>query len=87
MQDVQVRIRFAPKNPCGILDHDVTSESGMTVHNPLRVVPNGEGSGCVFTLIRQPGRSDQQLAEDRAAAERDLRALKELTERRDWRQP
>jgi hypothetical protein len=33
----------------------------------MRVVPNGEGSELVFTLIRQPGMSDTQFAEDKAA--------------------
>lgn len=36
---------------CGLLDHDVELESGMVVHNPMRVVPNGEGSEFMFTLI------------------------------------
>ena len=63
------------------MDHDVTLESGVTVHNPMRVVPNGEGSELVFTLIRQPGMSDGQFAKDRAAVENDLMTLKALLER------
>jgi hypothetical protein len=51
------------------------------VHNPMRVVRNGVCSEVIFTLFRQPTMSDEQLAEDRAAVERDLRALKELLER------
>jgi hypothetical protein len=77
----KVRVRFAPRNSFGVMDHDVTLESGVTVHNPMRVVPNGEGSEFVFTLIRRPGMSDGQFAQDRAAVERDLKALKELLER------
>jgi hypothetical protein len=77
----KVRIRFAPKNPFGVLDHDVRLESGVTIRNPMRVVPNGEGSEFTFTLIRQPGMSDEKFAEDKAAVERDLRTLKELLER------
>lgn len=76
-----VRIRFAERNPFGVLDHDVTMESGVTVHNPMRVVPSGEGSEFTFTLIRQPGMSDARFAEDKAAVEKDLRALKALLER------
>jgi hypothetical protein len=76
----KVRIRFAPKNPYGVLDHDVRLDSGVTVHNPMRVVPNGEGSEFIFTLIRQPGMSDDKLAEDKAAVEKDLNMLKELLE-------
>lgn len=78
----KVRIRFAPKNPYGVLDHDVTLESGVTIHNPMRVVPNGEGSEFTFTLFRRPGMSDEEFADDKAAVEKDLRRLKELLERK-----
>lgn len=77
----KVRIRFAEKNPHGVLDHDVTLESGVTVRNPMRVLPRGEGSEFVFTLMRRPGVSDEEFARDAAAVEKDLRALKELLER------
>ena len=78
----KVRIRFAPRNSVGVLDHDVTLASGVTIHNPMRVVPNGEGSEFTFTLIRQPGVSDAQFASDRAAVEKDLKTLKDMLERR-----
>ena len=64
------------------MDHDVKLESGVTIHNPMRVVPNGEGSEFMFTLIRQPGMSDGQFAEDKAAVESDLKTLKDLLERK-----
>jgi hypothetical protein len=75
-----VRLRFAPPNSFGVMDHDVMLASGVTIHNPMRVVPNGEGSEFVFTLIRQPGTSDEQLAKDKAAVEHDLETLKRLLE-------
>jgi Polyketide cyclase / dehydrase and lipid transport len=78
----KVRVRLAQRNPFGVMDHDVTLESGVTVHNPMRVVPNGEGSEFVFTLIRRPGMSAGQFAEDRAAVEHDLKTLKDLLERK-----
>lgn len=77
----RARVRFVERNPFGVMDHDVTLESGITVHNPMRVVPNGEGSEFVFTLIRQPGMSGTQFAEDKAAVEKDLKTLKDLLER------
>lgn len=77
----KARLRFAEQNTFGVMDHDVTLESGVTVHNPMRVVPNGEGSEFVFTLIRQPGMSDGQFAKDKAAIENDLKSLKDLLER------
>lgn len=85
----KVKIRFAPRNAYGVLDHDVTLESGVTVHNPMRVVPNGEGSEFTFTLIRRRGISDEEFARDRAAVERDLTTLKALLERNpvDLRRP
>jgi Polyketide cyclase / dehydrase and lipid transport len=76
----RVKIRFAAKNAFGVMDHDVELESGAAVHNPMRVVPNGEGSEFIFTLFRRPGMSDPQFAEDKLTVEKDLRKLKELLE-------
>ncbi len=73
-------LRFAPPNDFGVMDHDVTLDSGITVHNPMRVVPSGTGSEFVFTLIRQPDMSDVQFAADAAAVEKDLQTLKTLLE-------
>jgi hypothetical protein len=77
----KVRVRFAPPNSFGVLDHDVTLESGVTIHNPMRVVPNGEGSEFTFTLIRRPGVSGAEFAKDKAAVEKDLQTLKQVLER------
>ena len=54
----------------------------MTIHNPMRVVPNGGGSEFVFTLIRQPAMSDGQFAKDKTAVEHDLKTLKDLLEQK-----
>jgi len=78
-----VRIWYAEQNSFGVMDHDVEMESGVVVHNPMRVVPNGNGSEFIFTLFRQSNMSDKQFAEDRAAVENDLRNLKDLLERDD----
>jgi len=75
-----VRVRFAERNTFGVMDHDVTLESGVTIRNPMRVIPNGDGSEFVFTLIRQAGTSAEQFARDREAVENDLKALKGLLE-------
>jgi uncharacterized protein YndB with AHSA1/START domain len=77
-----VRVRFVEPNELGVLDHDVTLASGVTVHNPMRVLPNGEGSEFVFTVIRRPGVSEEEFARDTAAVEQDLRSLKDLLEGR-----
>jgi hypothetical protein len=77
----KVRVKFAARNPLGVLDHDVTLESGETFHNPMRVLPNGDGSEFVFTLFRRAGVSDREFGADRAAIENDLKTLKALLER------
>jgi hypothetical protein len=77
----RVRVRFAPRNTFGVLDHEVVLDSGDAVHVPLRVLPNGDGCEVVFTLFRRPGMSDAELAADAAAVERDLATLKRLLER------
>ncbi|MEK7746566.1 MAG: SRPBCC family protein [Elusimicrobiota bacterium] len=78
----KVRIRFARRNALGVMDHDVRLESGATVHNPMRVVPNNEGSELIFSLFRRPGMSNKQFAKDKAAVAKDLRKLKALLEGR-----
>jgi len=78
----KIRVRFVERSPFGVLDHDVKLESGVSIHNPMRVVPNGDGSEFVFTLIRQPGMSDGQFAKDKAAVEHDLKTLRDVLERK-----
>lgn len=76
----KVRVKFAQNNSLGVMDHDVRLESGVSIHNPMRVIPNGEGSEFIFTLIRRPRMSDEKFTEDKAAVEKDLRTLKNLLE-------
>lgn len=74
----QVVVRFAPPNGYGVLDHDVTLPSGEVVHNPLRVLANGDGAEVVFTLYRRPGMSEDAFAADAEAVGRDLDALRRI---------
>jgi len=74
-------IRFARENDFGVLDHDVVLPSGDTVHNPMRVVPNGTGSEVTFTLFRRAGVSQDQFETDARWVEKDLRGLKAFLER------
>ena len=76
----RIKIRFAAPNDLGVLDHDVVLPSGATVHNPMRVVPNGDGSTVIFTLLRPPGVSAEKFTADAAWVEKDLAALKRLVE-------
>lgn len=74
------RLRFAPPNPFGILDHTVSPAPGIEVYVPMRVIAHGTGSEVVFTLFRQPGMSDEQFAQDAAMVEQDLAALRAVLE-------
>jgi uncharacterized protein YndB with AHSA1/START domain len=73
-------VRFVEQNRFGVLDHDVTVPTGETIHNPIRVLPNGAGSEVVFTLFRRAGVSAAQFAQDAQAVEKDLKTLKRLLE-------
>jgi hypothetical protein len=77
----KARIRFVEKNQFGILDHDVILESGVTFHNPMRVLPNGRSSEVIFTLFRQPDMSDEKFSEDAKWVEKDLTILRDLLEK------
>lgn len=75
----RVKVRFAPPNTHGVLDHDVTLESGVSVHVPMRVIARDGGrSEAVFTLFRLPGVSDAQFEKDASAVRRDLVALRDI---------
>ena len=74
-------LEFAPPNPFGVVDHDVTVPSGETFHNPMRVLPDGDGCEIVFTVRRQPSMTDAEFERDAGAVQADLDTLKRLLER------
>ena len=76
----QVSIRFAPKNEFGVADHYVTLPNGQAVLNPMRVLPNGDGSEIVFTLFRADGVDDAAYEADATAIATDFATLKKLLE-------
>jgi hypothetical protein len=76
----EIRVRFAPRNDFGVLDHHVTMADGTGVDNALRVVPNGSGCEVMFTLLKLPDMDDERFAADAAWVEKDLAALKTLME-------
>jgi hypothetical protein len=78
----KITIQFAKKNTFGVLDHDVTLESGQKFYNPMRVFPNGDGCEVTFALYRQPDMSDADFEKDAATIEGDLRKLKGLLEKK-----
>lgn len=78
--DGAMRLRFVPRNDLGVLDHVVTVASGQDVLNPMRVVPNGDGSEVLFTVFQLPGMSDERFTIDCGYVRHDLRALKAVLE-------
>lgn len=74
----RIAVTFTPRNELGVLDHDVTLPSGEIVHNPMRVMPDGDGCEVLFTVRRQPGMTDEQFARDAETVRRDLETLKRL---------
>ena len=76
----KIRLKFAPKNSFGVMDHDVTLPSGEVNQNPFRVVPNGKGGEVIFTLYRLPKMNDQEFTQDEATILKDLKKLKQLLE-------
>jgi hypothetical protein len=76
----RVGFAFVERNKYGVLDHDVTLPSGEVIHNPMRVVPDGDGCEVVFTLRRLPDMSDEDFARDAGLVQADLTRLKHLLE-------
>nr|WP_316654564.1 SRPBCC family protein [uncultured Gellertiella sp.] len=74
------RIRFAPENSFGVIDHTVTLENGVSIFNALRVVPNGRGAEVMFTLLQTEGMDGEAFERDAAHVLKDLKALKSILE-------
>ncbi len=73
-------LEFVARNDLGVLDHTVTLSSGDSVYNPLRVIPNGDGSEVVFGVFRLPDYTDEQFETDVAAVATDLATLARILE-------
>lgn len=76
----RVTFTFTPRNDFGILDHDVTLPSGQIVHNPLRVISDGDECEVVFTLRQRPDMTEEDFERDADAVAEDLAKLKSLLE-------
>ncbi|MET0467928.1 MAG: SRPBCC family protein, partial [Aeromicrobium sp.] len=72
-------VRFVPRNDFGVLDHDVTLPSGVTVTNPFRVLAHPDGAEAVVT-VRQLDLSDEEFERDCRQVAEDLDALAALLE-------
>jgi len=78
----RVQVRFAPRNPFGVLDHRVTFADGRVFDNPMRVIPDDDSADVVFTLRRREDMTEKEFEADAAAVREDLLALKSLLEGR-----
>jgi hypothetical protein len=76
----RVGLAFAPRNEFHILDHDVILPSGEVIHNPMRVIAEGNACEVVFTLRRRSGMSDADFSRDAEAVTADLALLKRVLE-------
>ena len=79
----RVVVEFVHDNDLGVLDHTVTLPSGARLTNPMRVIPNGDGSEILFTLIQHRDMTDQQFQEDAELVLSDLHTLRRLLESPD----
>jgi hypothetical protein len=76
----RMKIHFVESNSLGVLDHEVTLESGTTVFNSMRVLPNGTGSELVMVVFQSPGVSAEEFDRDVHAVTADLARLKPAAE-------
>jgi hypothetical protein len=75
-----MKMHFVESNPLGVLDHEVTLSSGITVFNSMRVLPNGTGSELVMVLFQLPQVSSEEFERDIQAVIDDLARLKTAAE-------
>jgi hypothetical protein len=76
----RVGFAFVERNAYGVLDHVVTLPSGEAIYNPMRVIPDGEGSEVVFSVRRLPDMSDVDFVRDAGLVQADLTRLKQVLE-------
>ena len=77
----EARMRFAPRNDFGVLDHWVAPEGVPEVYLPFRVIGVApDACELQFTLLRQPHMDDAAFARDAGWIARDLQSLRSLIE-------
>jgi hypothetical protein len=76
----EMTLRFAERNPYGIMDHYVASAGGPERANHARVVPAGNGSRVIFTVFQAKDPLDLPLALGCRNVSEDLQMLKSVLE-------
>ena len=79
--DGRMTMRFVDPNALGVLDHEVTLASGVTLTNSLRVTANGTGSDLVMVLLQWPHLSAEEFDRDHQAVTDDFSRIKQAIER------
>ena len=79
-EGVTIPVRFLEANAQGVLDHWLSPPGAAEIYLPMRVIANQAGCTVMFTLLRQPGMTDERFAADAAWVARDLARLKEMME-------
>ena len=75
-----LKLRFAPKNNLGVLDHFIKPPKGQDIVVPMRVISNGKTSEVVFTLFQRPGMTDADFYRDIGMVQQDLKTLRAALE-------
>ena len=71
-------VEYVERNALGVADHLVTQPDGSQQLNPMRVLPNGDGSEVLFTLFRAEALDDEHWQELIATITADLQTLRDL---------
>jgi hypothetical protein len=82
-----MRFRFVEENAFGVLDHEVTLASGVTVANAMRVTPNDSGSELAMVVLQMPDASPEEFERDVQAVRDDFARIKSGIENLSPRQP
>lgn len=77
--------RFTTPNVFGVLDHAIFVPGGELFYNPMRVVPNDDGTELSFTFFQREGMDDAQFESAVEWILTDFLALKSLLEGRNTR--
>jgi hypothetical protein len=75
-----MNVRFVEQNTVGVLDHEVTLPSGVSVLNSMRVLANGSGSELMMVVFQSPATSTEEFERDVQAVRDDLTRIKKLSE-------
>ena len=76
-----VKVIPTKRNDYGVVDHNITTPSGIDVFIPMRVIQNGDGTELIFTLYHTTDISYKNYLIDIKSVESDLRNLKNIMEK------